>query len=213
MAFNGSPRKKWNTGVLLENVVEGARAAGAEAELVHLYDLDFKGCASCFACKRKGVVLEQCATRDDLLPVLKKVRECDAVVLGAPVYFGCVSGEMRSFMERLLFPYRSYDKGSRSLFGRKIRSAFVYTMNIGEAEIDAYGYRSFLGTNERYLRDVFGSAETLLVTETRQFSDYGKYAASKFDGGARTRRNEEVFPEDCRRAFELGRRLVACGEE
>ena len=51
IAVNGSPRKKWNTATLLERALEGAASKGAETELVHLYDLDFKGCVSCFACK------------------------------------------------------------------------------------------------------------------------------------------------------------------
>jgi multimeric flavodoxin WrbA len=55
MAFNGSPRKKWNTATLLEKALEGAASQGAETELIHLYDLDFKGCISCFAYKTRGV--------------------------------------------------------------------------------------------------------------------------------------------------------------
>ena len=42
IAFNGSPRKKWNTATLLKNALEGAESQGAETELVHLYDLNFK---------------------------------------------------------------------------------------------------------------------------------------------------------------------------
>jgi hypothetical protein len=44
IAFNGSPRKKWNTATLLEKALEGAASQGAETKLIHLYDLDFKGC-------------------------------------------------------------------------------------------------------------------------------------------------------------------------
>jgi len=54
MAINGSPRKNWNTATLLEKALEGAASEGAETEIVHLYDLEFKGCTSCFACKLKG---------------------------------------------------------------------------------------------------------------------------------------------------------------
>jgi len=53
IAMNGSPRKKWNTATLLEKALEGAASQGAETELVHLYDLNYKGCISCFACKLK----------------------------------------------------------------------------------------------------------------------------------------------------------------
>ena len=50
IAINGSPRKKWNTAILLENALKGAESEGAETEIINLYDLDYKGCKSCFAC-------------------------------------------------------------------------------------------------------------------------------------------------------------------
>ena len=53
IAINGSPRKGWNTETLLKKALEGAGAAGAETEMVHLYDLKFRGCVSCMACKLK----------------------------------------------------------------------------------------------------------------------------------------------------------------
>ena len=54
--INGSPRKNGNTAKLLKRAMEGATEAGAETELINLYDrsLNFKGCMSCFACKLKG---------------------------------------------------------------------------------------------------------------------------------------------------------------
>jgi multimeric flavodoxin WrbA len=52
MAFNGSPRKTWNTATLLGKVLEGAESQGAKTKLVHLYDLDYKGCKSCIGCNR-----------------------------------------------------------------------------------------------------------------------------------------------------------------
>jgi len=44
LAFNGSPRKKWNTAQLLEHALEGAESGGAKTKLYHVYDLDFTGC-------------------------------------------------------------------------------------------------------------------------------------------------------------------------
>jgi len=43
VAINGSPRKKWNTAILLEKALEGAASQGVETELIHLYDLEYKG--------------------------------------------------------------------------------------------------------------------------------------------------------------------------
>jgi multimeric flavodoxin WrbA len=54
IAFNGSPRKQWNTATLLEGALQGAALQGAATELIHLYDLNFKGCISCFARKTRG---------------------------------------------------------------------------------------------------------------------------------------------------------------
>jgi multimeric flavodoxin WrbA len=48
IGVNGSPRKKWNTATLLKKALEGAASEGAKTALVHLYDLDYKGCISCF---------------------------------------------------------------------------------------------------------------------------------------------------------------------
>ena len=65
--INGSPRKKWNTFKALESAMKGAQDAGAECELVNLYDIDFKGCKSCFACKIKNSKTNGvCALKDDL---------------------------------------------------------------------------------------------------------------------------------------------------
>jgi len=54
MFFNASPRRNWNTHKMLEAARAGAEAAGAETELVNLYDIKFPGCRSCFACKLKN---------------------------------------------------------------------------------------------------------------------------------------------------------------
>ena len=51
--LNGSPRKNWNTAMLLKEAEKGAREAGSETEYIDLYDLQYTGCRSCMACKRK----------------------------------------------------------------------------------------------------------------------------------------------------------------
>ena len=98
MFINGSPRKNWNTDILMKNALEGAVSAEAEAEMVYLYDLKFRGCVSCMACKlKKEPRPNRCIQIDDLTTVLDKVHEADAVVLGSPIYFSEATGEMRSF--------------------------------------------------------------------------------------------------------------------
>lgn len=208
-AINGSPRKKWNTATLLEKALEGAASRGAATELIHLYDLDFKGCTSCFACKLKGgKSYGKCAMNDGLTPVLAKLANADAFLLGSPIYFGTATGEMRSFMERLLFPYLTYTRPPGSLFGRKIPTAFVYTMNVSEQLMKENCYPVHIGLNENVLSRTFGQAESLCSFETLQFEDYDKVVFNYFDPEERRERRRTVFPEDCRKAFELGVRLA-----
>ncbi|MBF0550321.1 MAG: flavodoxin family protein [Deltaproteobacteria bacterium] len=209
IAFNGSPRKKWNTATLLEHALAGASAQGAETELVHLYNLDYKGCRSCFACKTKGgKSYGRCAVEDELTPVLGRVAEADAVILGSPIYFATVSGEMRSFMERLMFPYLIYTDPPGSLFPRKIRTGFIYTMNVTEESMKDYSLDKHIGLNERFMGLVFGATESILSFDTYQFDDYSKVVADKFDPEKKAQRRQDVFPKDCQKAFEMGARLA-----
>ena len=55
-AINGSPRKNWNTATLLQHALEGVRGClpDASTELVNLYEHTYKGCTSCFQCKKLG---------------------------------------------------------------------------------------------------------------------------------------------------------------
>jgi multimeric flavodoxin WrbA len=209
MAVNGSPRKIWNTATLLKKALKGAATQGADTELIHLYDLAFTGCTSCFACKtRDGKSYGRCPVRDDLKPILKRVEETDALILGSPIYFGNVSGEMRSFLERLVFPFFTYTDPPQSLFPKKIPTAFIYTMNITEEMMKDWGYEQIFASIQRYLQVAFGSSEILYCCDTYQFKDYAKVVAPRFDPEMKARRRQEVFPLDCEKAAALGARLA-----
>jgi multimeric flavodoxin WrbA len=209
IAINGSPRKNWNTETLLQKALTGAASQGAKTEIFHLYELNYKGCISCFACKTKnGKSYGMCAVKDDLTPILKKVKEVDAIILGSPIYFGTVTGEMKSFMERLLFPYTNYTDPPGTLFSRKIQTGFIYTMNAPEEAAKERGYDGYIKANEMTMRRILGQAEALCSYDTYQFDDYSKYVAPRFDPIKKEKRRAEVFPKDCGKAFAMGVRLV-----
>jgi len=209
MAFNGSPRKKHNTATLLEYALKGAASRGATTELIHLYDLNYKGCISCFACKTiGGKSYGRCAVQDDLTPVFSRVEASDAIILGSPIYWGTVSGEMKSFMDRLLFQYLLYTEPPASLFPNKIRTGFIYTMNVTEEIMKEWGYAVNFNRYETALRRIFGESEYMCSFDTYQFDDYSKVLATRFDPVKKKQRHEEVFPLDCQRAFDMGVRLV-----
>jgi multimeric flavodoxin WrbA len=211
IGINGSPRKNWNTSTLLTNALEGAASKGAHTELVHLYDLSFKGCQSCFACKIiNGPYSGRCAQKDDLSPLYQKIEEeADGIILGSPIYFGTMSGEMRSFIERLLFAPLVYSKPPRSVFPRRIKAGIIYTMNVTEAISKVRGYDTLFSSTEASFQMIFGETETFCCYDTYQFPDYSKVVMEYMDPVKKRERHQNVFPDDCRKAFELGFRIAS----
>ncbi len=202
IAVNGGPRKNWNTDILLKKALDGAESQGAEVELINLYDLDFKGCQSCFACKTKaGKSVGHCAFNDELKAVLDKVDKCDGLILGSPVYLGDVSAMMRAFLERLIYQYANFESG-KSYFRGNLKAGFIYTMNApADYFSDLYKkYEEILNWNFKYIGTV-ASGETL------QVNDYSKYYFGGFNEADRKERRESVFPDDCGKAFDLGKNI------
>ena len=208
LAVNGSPRKQCNTATLLKKALEGASSKGAETEIINLYDLNFVGCTSCFACKLKdGQSYGHCAFKDELSPVLKSIEDVDALILGSPIYIGTATGVMRSFLERLIFPYLVYDTDRTSLFPKKLPVGFIYTMGATENFIKDLSIDKHVELNEMILGRIFGLSESLMVTDTYQFDDYSKYVNS-FDVEEKSKRRREVFPLDCEKAYDMGVRFT-----
>ena len=108
---DGGPRKNMNTAQLLQRFAEGAKSAGEDVEVksVRLYDIDYKGCMSCMACKLKGKASNICRFRDALSPLLDEIAEADGLVLGSPIYFGEVTGKMRAFLEQWFDSEREFE--------------------------------------------------------------------------------------------------------
>lgn len=210
MTINGGPRKNQNTAALIGKALEGARKAGAGTSLVHLYDLQYKGCISCMACKRKGQTqLGKCFAKDDLSVVLDEIMESDALILGSPIYLGDVTGAMRSLMERLYFSNLSYDRQeNRSVCPRSIASAMIYTMNVTPEQMELLNYPALFRSHASYMGFLNGEVEQLMVCDTYQFDRYEDYAASNFDEGHKAKVRAEQFPADCQKAFDLGYRLA-----
>ncbi len=203
IAVNGSPRKNWNTHILLNKAIEGAESVGAQTELVNLYDLDYKGCLDCLACKVKGGnSLGHCAANDELTSVLDKVDKSDGLILGSPIYMMDVSAMMRAFLERLIYQYANFDN-SEPLFKGKLKTGFIYTMNGAAGYFDELykKYEMILGWNFEYI----GTVES---TETLRVKDYRKYHFASFNEAERKERREKVFPADCRKAYELGKSIA-----
>jgi len=209
IVINGSPRKDWNTGTLLKKVLEGVASQNAETELINLYDLQYRGCTSCFSCKKKDGV-RVCAMKDDLTPILDKLRTADGIAFGSPIYFMNVTAGMAAFLERFLFPYGIYSAEIPSVFPRKIPSGFLYTMNIKREQTERVELlKASLKPFELFIERTLGEKpETLYSYNTYQYSDYSKYEHSIFSEPEKAKHKKEQFPIDCEQAFQLGTRLA-----
>ena len=208
-AINGSPRKGWNTDTLLNKALEGVSSQNAETELIHLYDLQYKGCTSCFSCKKKDGI-RACAMKDDLTPLLEMLRDVDGIVFGSPIYLFSVTSGMAAFLERFLFPYSIYSAEIPTVYPRKIPSAFIYTMNIKKeqderVEMLKASLKPFESVTERILGK---KPEILYSYNTYQYSDYSKYEHSVFSEPEKAKHKKEQFPIDCEQAFQLGAKLA-----
>lgn len=209
--INGSPRKNKNTATLLAKAREGAEAAGAEIQYENLYDYDFTGCQSCFACKVKSSKTNGlCAVNDDARPLLKQCLEADALIFGSPIYYDNIAGVMRSFLERLWYPIDSnkFDEQHRpvKILRRQIPVGFIFTMNCPEFLRERIYERMFQSISNR-MTTFFGSYEPLYSCDTFQFDDYGRYDANMFDAQKKAEQYREQFPVDCQNAYDLGKRL------
>jgi len=96
LGISGSPRKDGNTEVLIKEALEGARSKGAEVEMIALAGKDIKGCQAHPTCGQGG----KCLIDDDMQPIYAKLMEADAIIIGTPVYFGGMTGQTKSFLDR-----------------------------------------------------------------------------------------------------------------
>jgi multimeric flavodoxin WrbA len=96
VAIYGSPRRKGNTALLLQEAVKGARGAGAEVEEVVLRDLKMSPCLEIYGCKHGG----RCAINDDFQRIYDSLLACQAVILASPIFFYSVSAHTKILMDR-----------------------------------------------------------------------------------------------------------------
>ncbi len=211
---NGSPRKNWNTAKMCKSFADGAGSKGAATQIINLYDIDFKGCISCFACKLKGgAYFGRCACRDGLTAMLEEIYHADGLVLASPIYLGDVTSSMRAFVERLIFPLLQYDERHSSIAPKRFKTAVIYTMNVSED----YFFNEYLGRKESdtlrcfesFIKRIFTEPQRLYAFDTYQFTDYDKYVVECFDKNKKAKQREEQFPKDLQAAYDAGALMAA----
>ena len=209
IAVCGSARKQGNTAKMLYQVMEGAKSAGAETEFVNLFDLNYQDCISCYACKLKNSKsFGHCTVNDELKPLLERIEQSDAIVLGSPIYYGNLSGQMRSFTDRLLFRYLDYGGTGTGPKPKNFKTALIATMNVNDEIYVKRGFRDTLVNFSEMMGHTLGSCELLTLTDTILFDDYSKYVYLMPDQEEKANRVAKIAAEDLQKAFDLGVRLI-----
>lgn len=205
IVIDGGPRKTFNTASMLKKFAEGAASVSSEIEVktVRLYGLDYKGCMSCMACKIRGKASNICKFKDALTPVLEEIAEADGLVLGSPNYFGEVTAQMRAFLERLAFPWLSYNDYSLTA-PKRMPVVLVETQNGSENTNNCNGY----GTMEHCITQALGAPEKLFAHNTYQVKNYDNYELRGFSEPAKRQYREEHWEKDLQAAFDAGRRMA-----
>lgn len=204
VVVNAGPRKGWNTDTLLMEAAKGAEAAGAEIIKFDLFKLEkYTGCISCFGCKRekfKG----HCICRDGLTPVLDAIREADGLIIGSPNYLSEMTASFRALYERLIFQNLTYNVENPCCNDHPIPVLFIMTSNAPDTM-----YTGLVENYKNTLTRFVGPAETFVSGNTLQLKDYSKtdWTWSMFNPEEKIKRHETVFPEECKKVFEMGKRI------
>ena len=100
LIINGSPRKKGLISQMLGIMREETEQRGDKVQMIYTNDLSIKPCMGCMVCRTK---LKCSIAEDDSQRVLKMLQEADAVIMGAPCYWGNIPGQMKLLFDRIVY--------------------------------------------------------------------------------------------------------------
>jgi multimeric flavodoxin WrbA len=131
VAFNGSPRKKGNTALLLRTVFAELKKEGIETELIQLGGKKIRGCIACMKCFEKKNNRCAAAREGDVLnDCFQKMLEADGILIGTPTYFANVSTEVKALIDRAGLVALANDHALR----RKVGAAVVAVRRAGATD-------------------------------------------------------------------------------
>ena len=96
LIISSSPRKGGNSETLAAAFAKGAQEAGHQVETVFLWEKQVGFCKGCFACLKLG----RCVIQDDAVEIAAKMHDADVLVFATPVYYYCVSGQLKTMLDR-----------------------------------------------------------------------------------------------------------------
>jgi len=103
LLINGSPRKNGNTNIALKEISQQLEKQNIDSEIVWIGNKAIHGCIACSKCKENADCRCVFGDQDITNEVIAKMAECDAIILGSPVYWGQPSGQLLCLQQRMLY--------------------------------------------------------------------------------------------------------------
>jgi len=114
LGISGSPHEKGNTAYAVKYALNILQNNGFDTNYITLSGKEIHPCAGCWKCTKNG----KCQFDDYMAEIIKAMKWCDGMIVGSPVYFGLVCGQIKVMMDR-------------SVVVRKYKSAFEMKGKIG----------------------------------------------------------------------------------
>ena len=146
-----------------------------------------------------------CVCRDGLTPVLDAIREADGLIIGSPNYLSELTASFRALYERLIFQNLTYNLETPCCNERSIPVLLIMTSNAPDTM-----YLNLMQNYQQVLTRFVGPTEIFVSGNTLQLKDYNKtdWPWTLFNPEEKKERHETVFPQECRKVFEMGASLV-----
>ncbi len=95
--INSTYRKNGNSETLAKQFSKGAEESGNNVKTINLRDIELKFCIGCLTCLKTG----KCVHKDSVNELLPVVKNADVLVFSTPVYYYSLSGQLKTFLDRL----------------------------------------------------------------------------------------------------------------
>ncbi len=106
LSLVGTPRKRSNTDIILDESLRGFDAGGHSWEKVYLYEYEISPCIDCRKCKKGDCV---CVLDDGMKEIYPKLDNADLIIFATPNYWYGPTAKMKLLIDRLR-PYVANEK-------------------------------------------------------------------------------------------------------
>ena len=119
LAINGSPRPGSNTGKMLSAFAEAAKKHDISVRIVELRKMKLAMCRGCLNCFKTG----RCVHDDGINELMAEIEAADGLILGSPVYYGSVTAQLKTFMDRIGLLGEAHGRSLRGKIGGSVSVA------------------------------------------------------------------------------------------